>query len=172
MYAQAVFGCVQAQAGLGLSVVGDLRALLRLDPHVGFAGGDHLNAARPEQRPQTHAERESEGLFELIVGKASARVVAAVGRVENHDKTSLWSGWGRLRGGHARKKRPKKKTNKEYPVKGMEKSPNFQPCRQKATSGAKARFNYATLTARLKSCPFITRLIQKILSPAHKSSSR
>jgi hypothetical protein len=33
----------------------------------------------------------------------------------------------------------------------MEKSPNFQPCRQKATSGAKARFDFATLNAFFRS---------------------
>ena len=101
----AVIGCVQAQAGLRSRVVGDLRTPLRLDRCVGFAGGHHRNAARREQRPQPYAERESEGLFELAVREASARVVAAVSRVEHDYKAGLRSGRSRLRGGRAREKR-------------------------------------------------------------------
>ena len=55
---------VQAEAGLGVGVVGDLGAPVRVDRGVGFAGGDDLNAARREQGTQPDAEGQGEGFFD------------------------------------------------------------------------------------------------------------
>jgi hypothetical protein len=41
---------VQAEAGLGLGVIGDLRSLDRIDRRIGVARGDNLDAARGERR--------------------------------------------------------------------------------------------------------------------------
>ena len=66
MDAGAALRGVQAQAGLGIGAVGDLGAAIRIDRRVGFAGGDHLNAARRQQRTQADAEGQREGLFRLL----------------------------------------------------------------------------------------------------------
>jgi hypothetical protein len=57
------FSGVQAEAGLGVGVVGDLGAAVGVDGGVGFAGGDDLDTARGEQRAKADAEGQREGLF-------------------------------------------------------------------------------------------------------------
>jgi len=99
MNAGAARGGVQAQAGLSLRVIGNLGALVRRDRRIGFSSGNHLDAARRKQRTQPHAQRQREALFDLILAQPSARVVAAVGRIQHHHKASLRSGGSRLRGG-------------------------------------------------------------------------
>ena len=54
---------VQAEAGLGVGVVGDLGAAVVVDGGVGFAGGDDGDAAGGEQRTEADAEGEGEGFF-------------------------------------------------------------------------------------------------------------
>jgi len=97
MNARAALRGVQAEAGLRLSVIGYLRPPVRFDRRIGIARGHHLDAARRQQRLQPPTKRESEGLFELIVGEASARIVAAVGRIQNHNESGRGgrrSRWG------------------------------------------------------------------------------
>ncbi len=77
---------MQAQAGLGVGVVGDLGAPIRIHRRVGFARGHHRNSARHQQRAQPHAERQRVGLLRLAVAEAGAGVVAAVGRIQHHHK--------------------------------------------------------------------------------------
>ena len=56
---------VEAEAGLGVGVVGDFGAAVGVDGGVGFAGGDDRDAARGEQGAEADAEGEGEGFFGL-----------------------------------------------------------------------------------------------------------
>ena len=98
MGAEAALSGVQAQAGLGIGVVGKLCAAVQVDGRVGFAGGDDLHAARRQQGTQPDAEGKSEVLLRLAV-QASAKIVAAVSGIENHYKASRGSRRG-LGGGY------------------------------------------------------------------------
>lgn len=104
MNARAAARGMKAEAGLGLGAIGNLCASIRIDRRIGLARSDYLNAARPQQRPQTNTERESKVFFKLIVGQMAARVVAPMSRIQHHDKTSLrGSGYRRsLRDGQLR----------------------------------------------------------------------
>ena len=77
---------MKAQAGLCIDVVGDLRAAVQLHRRVGIARGGHRDTARLKQRTQPRIHGKSDGLFRLIVGEASAQIVATVGRIEHDDK--------------------------------------------------------------------------------------
>ena len=92
MNAGAALGGVQAEAGLGLGVVGDLGAAVGVDGGVGFAGGDDLEAARGKQRTKPHAEGQGEVFSVLAVGEAAAGVVAAVGGIEHDDEAGVGAG--------------------------------------------------------------------------------
>lgn len=136
MNARAALGCMQNQASLGLRVVGDLSAAIGIDCGIGFASGYHLDSTRPEQRPKTHAQRQSDGLFELTVGEAAAGVVAAVGRIEHHDKPG-WRGRGSWRGllrgnREGQECRCNRKRTKGRMI-SRKKWPNCEPDRQKPT---------------------------------------
>lgn len=76
----ASLGGVEAEAGLGVGVVGDFSAAVGVDCGVGFASGDHLHAACGQQRAQADAQGEREGLFRLAA-EVAAEVVAAVSGV-------------------------------------------------------------------------------------------
>ena len=99
MNAGAALGGVQAEAGLGMGVVGDLGAAIKVHGGIRFASRHDLDAAGSQQRTQPYAEGESEVFLRLTVCQTSARVVAAVGGVEHHDKMGLRSGRSLLREG-------------------------------------------------------------------------
>jgi hypothetical protein len=98
MDASAGLSGVEAEAGLGVGVVGDLGAAVGVEGGVGLAGGDDLDAARAEKGTETDAEGEGEGLFGLTEEMA-AGVVTAVGGIEDDEKAGLGRGWGWLRNG-------------------------------------------------------------------------
>jgi len=89
---------VEAEAGLGVGVVGDLRAAVWVDGGVGLAGGEDLDAARAEQGTEADAEGEGECFFRLIEEMA-AWVVTAVGGVEEDEEAGLGRGGGWLGNG-------------------------------------------------------------------------
>ncbi len=99
MNAGTDLGGVQAQAGLGIGVVGNLGAAGRFHIGIGLAGGDDLDAARGQQRTQANAEGEGDGLLHLSVVEAAAGLVAAVGCVEHHHKAGRRRGRDLLREG-------------------------------------------------------------------------
>ena len=90
---------VQANAGPGFRVIGDLGAPIDVYGLVGFASCDHEDAARAEERSQANAEGEIGILFQLSAGKMAAEVVAAVGRVKDNPE----SGWGDRSSGRNRR---------------------------------------------------------------------
>ena len=96
VYAGAAFGGVKAEAGLGFRVVGDLGAAIRIEVHVGVARHDYGKAARGEQGAEPDREGQRERLFRPVA-ESSARVVSAMGSVEDHNKARR--GWGRLSNG-------------------------------------------------------------------------
>ena len=61
--AGAALGGVQAEAGLGVGVVGDFGAAVGVDGRVGFAGGDDRDAARGQQGTQPDAEGQGDRSF-------------------------------------------------------------------------------------------------------------
>jgi len=100
--ARSALSSMEAQAGLGLQVIGELSALIRFDRPIRIAGDDDLNSARLKQRTQPHAQCESEGLLQLSICQASARIVAAMSRIQHHNKARLRRRRGRLRKGRLR----------------------------------------------------------------------
>ncbi len=84
MDAGTAFGGMEADAGLGVGVVGDFGAAVGVQSGVGFAGGDDRDAAGSQKRTEADAEGESEVLFGLAAGETSAGVVAAVSGVKHH----------------------------------------------------------------------------------------
>jgi hypothetical protein len=91
VHAGAAFSGVQAQASLGVGVVGNFSAAIEAYCAVGFACGDNLDAASAEQRPETDAEGKREGFLWLAIGQFAAGVIATVGRIENDHESGLWS---------------------------------------------------------------------------------
>ena len=70
---------MQANASPGFGVVGDLGAAVLVNGLVRLARGDHLDAARGEERAQADAEGEVGVLFELAAAEVASGVVASVG---------------------------------------------------------------------------------------------
>ena len=101
MDAGAGLGGVEAEAGLGVGVVGDLGAAVVVDGGVGFARGDDGDTAGGEKGAETDAEGEGDGLFRrddaVLVFKGCAGIVAAVGCVKDHGEViggrGLSEGW-------------------------------------------------------------------------------
>jgi hypothetical protein len=79
---------VEAEASLGVGVVGYFSAAVEVDGGVGLAGGYDRNAARGEQGAKANAEGEGELLLGLGP-ESAARIIAAVGGVEEDEK----AGW-------------------------------------------------------------------------------
>jgi hypothetical protein len=86
--ARSGLGSVEAQAGLGVGVVGDLGTVVGVDGGVRLAGGEDLEAARGEQGAQADAQSEGEVLFGLGV-ELAAGVVAAVQRIDGQTAEQL-----------------------------------------------------------------------------------
>ena len=97
---------VQAEAGLGVGVIGELGAAVVADVGVGFAGGEDVDAAGGKQGAEADAEGEGDVLFRLggagCVFERAAGVVAAMGRVEDDDEAVGGGGRGLGEGGDGR----------------------------------------------------------------------
>ncbi len=101
---------VEAEAGHGFGTVGDFRSAGWIDGGVLLAGGDDLESACGQERPQADIESEGKGFF-VEVADATAGVVAAVGRVKDYDETGgggRGSLGGELAGGRKEQKRCEK----------------------------------------------------------------
>ena len=86
MSARTGLGGVETEAGHGFGSVGDFCSSGWVDGGVLLAGGDDLEAACGQKRPQADIESEGEGFF-IEVADAPAGVVAAVGRVKDYNKS-------------------------------------------------------------------------------------
>ncbi len=76
---------VQAQAGCGCGVVGDLGAMVRIEIDIRLARDDHVHAARHEQRTQSSGQGQRKILL-CLSAKFCAWIVATVRGVEHDDK--------------------------------------------------------------------------------------
>ena len=100
--AGAALGNMEADACLGVGVVGDLRAPGEFNGLVGFTGSDHLDAACAKEGAEANAEGEGGDLFVFAVGEFAPEVFAAVSGIEYHHEAGRLgggrrrSGWGRL----------------------------------------------------------------------------
>lgn len=92
--ARTAFGGMEIEADLGIGVVGNLRASVRIPGRVGFPSGHDSDPACGEQGAQPDAEGQRRGFFRLTAGETAAKVGAAVGRIEDYHKSGCGGGEG------------------------------------------------------------------------------
>src|SRR5450631_221028 len=93
MDAGAALGNVQADASLGVGVVGDFCAPGEFNGLVRLARCDYLNAARAEEGTEANTEGEGGDFFIFAIGELTAQVFAAVSGIEHHHESG-WLDWG------------------------------------------------------------------------------
>jgi hypothetical protein len=91
---------VEDEAGGGVGVVGDLGALVGQEGYggIGVAGGDGGDSAGGEERAEADSEGQSEVFFDEMVVEGGAGLWAAMGGVEEDNRSGCGLLGGELRG--------------------------------------------------------------------------